>query len=373
MSHSNFILFKQQEAFNQASFQGHFGRTGAYLDLFQDESLRLWLNYLAKKTLPIENIRKLPEPYADCWLAWLAYNRGELSEALNLFMNSFKALDCHRDAALAVDVSLGLGRLYTRTGYFNCARGWLLYAGDVARQHDRLYDTVRSFGALGDLLVRAGYPQQALFSLNTAHQLLPPGAGERSRQMNYLATVLMRLDTPTDRAAAEDLLMQSYYLAQDTQDLTSMLHSLARLQFLYLDKGQVKEDIGQLLGFQQDYQPQHPLHYIPLGLLTLGRSLAAMQDKRHEQAIRMAEQACEYLKNYQAEYYWALSLCHFLQADKPLSDLAIPELSLHPAPESQSVINQLWQSIHLDDTGTGLFKPQLQQDSLIQHRQVFFI
>lgn len=373
MSHSSFILFKQQEAFSQASFQGHFNRAGVYLDSVQDESLKQWLSYLSKKKQSLESIRQLPAPYADCWLAWLAYNQGELEKAISLFNNSFKALNRHQDAGLAVDVSLGLGRLYTRAGYFDCARGWLLYAGDVARQHDRLYDTVRSFGALGDLLVRAGYPQQALFCLNTAQQLLPPGAGERSRQMNYLATVLMRLGEPTDWATAEDLLMQSYYLAKDTQDVTSMLHSLARLQFLYLDKGQIKEDICQLLDFPQDYHAQHALHYIPLGLFALGRSLAAMQDKRHEYAIKLAGQACEYLKNHREEYYWALSLSHFLQENKPLPHLDLFELPLHFAPASRSVLNQPLLSIHLHDTGATLFKPQLQQDSLIQHRQVFFI
>lgn len=49
MAYSDFILFRQQEAFYQASFQGHFNRAGVYLDSVQDESLRQWLNYLSKK------------------------------------------------------------------------------------------------------------------------------------------------------------------------------------------------------------------------------------------------------------------------------------------------------------------------------------
>lgn len=259
-------------------------------------------------------------------------------------------------------------------GYFATARDWLLYAGDLARRHDRLYDTVRSFGALGDLLLRSGHHQQALFCLNSAHQFLPPGAGERSRQMNYLATALMRLGTRRDRAAAEDLLMQSFYLAQDTNDLTSMLHSLARLQFLYLDRQQPERDASQLLESAQDCQPQHPLHHVPLGFLTLGRCLAAMQCQRNEQAASLAQQACEYLRNHPAEHYWALSLYSFLQVDGPQRPaLPLTVITPHAAPESLSVINRQWQSLHLHDIGVQVFNPPLQQHSLIQHRRVFFI
>lgn len=46
----DFRLFQQQEVFNQASFQGHFGRTERHAEQVQDESLKLWLGYLAKKT-----------------------------------------------------------------------------------------------------------------------------------------------------------------------------------------------------------------------------------------------------------------------------------------------------------------------------------
>lgn len=374
MTSTLFELFKQQEAFNQASFQGHFSHTDHFAEQAQDPSLALWLSYLAKKQLPTDSIQQLPAPYADCWLAWLAYNKGELVQALELFIRSFNALDHQRDAALTIDVCLGLGRLYTRTGYFHTARNWLLYAGDLARQHDRLYDTVRSFGAMGDLFLRAGHNQQALLCLNTAHQLLPPGAGERSRQMNYQATALMRLGTPRDQATAEELLMQSFYLAQDTQDQTSMLHSLARLQFLYLDRNQPEVDACQLLGFNNSTQPVTTLQHIPAGFLALGRSFSALLSNQPEQATSFAQQACQHLQQHPAEYYWARSLLNFLQADnQQLPKLELPTLALHQAPSGQSIINQQWQHIALDNQGIELFKPQLQQQSLLQHRQVFFL
>lgn len=374
MAHSNFELFKQQEAFNQASFQGHFGRTGRYAKEVSDPSLKLWLDFLAKKDIAADSICQLPKPYVDCWQAWLAYNRGQLEQANVLFASCHAGLDQLQDAALAIDAGLGLGRLYTRSGYFATARDWLLYAANLSRLHDRLYDTVRSFGALGDLFVRAGHNQQALFCLNTAHQLLPPGAGERSRQMNYLATALMRLNTSRDQTAAEELLMQSYYLAQDTGDMTSILHSMARLQFLYLDRQQPDVDVCQLLQFQPDRQAEHSMQHIPLGFLAMGRALAAMQLAHHELAAALAKQACEYLKNHPAEYYWALSLHSLLLNDKTqLPGLKLSKLHLHAAPLRSSVINQQWHDLSLQDMGAQLFQPQLQADSLIQHRQVFFI
>lgn len=193
--------------------------------------------------------------------------------------------------------------------------------------------------------------------------------------MNYLATALLRLNTRRDQAAAEDLLMQSYYLARDTGDLTSILHSMARLQFLYLDRHQPEVDVCQLLELQPDNKSAHPLHQVPLGFLALGRSLAAMQlAHKDSAATTLAQQACEHLKNHPAEYYWALSLHSFLHSNTAqLPGLQLPEIQLHQAPASYSVINQQWQDIPLQDTCSRIFKPKLQQQSLLQHRQVFFI
>lgn len=376
MAHTNITLFKQQEAFNQASFQGHFGRTGQYASNVTDDSLRLWLDFLAKKDVIPERLQQLPAPYADCWAGWLAYNRGELAKAHQLFVSSHAALDPQADAALAIDTSLGLGRLYTRTGHFAAARDWLLQAGDQARIHDRLYDIVRSFGALGDLFLRTGFSQQSLFCLNTAHQTLPAGAGERSRQMNYLATVLMRLGTPQDQATAEDLLMQSFYLARDVHDQASMLHSLARLQFLYLDRQQPQTDVYKLLGLQEP-QPaaaSSPQCKIPAGFLALARSFAAALNQQTVRAAELAEQACQLLKNHPAEYYWARSLAGHLKGTPPPDwQTLLPVLQPASAPASNSVISRQWRELELGNPGASVFQPQTQLDSLISHRQVFFL
>lgn len=153
-----------------------------------------------------------------------------------------------------------------------------------------------------------------------------------------------------------------------------MLHSLARLQFLYLDRHQPEVDAAQLLGFSHSIQPATALQQIPAGFLALGRSFSALLCNQPEQASNLAQQACQYLHQHPAEYYWARSLHSLLQAvHQQLPALELPALPLHQAPSGHSVINQQWQHIALDDQGIELFKPPLQQHSLLQHRQVFFL
>lgn len=169
---------------------------------------------------------------AAAWRGWMLFYQGRFMAAEPELIHAWRALPASApDTALECDIALGLGRLYTRSGHWRQAMGWLLAGLRLARGHGRQFDIIRCYGALGELLLRAGYPHQAQLYLATSCHLLPPGSGQRPRQLNYLASALMRNG---DLYKAESLLMTSLFMAVDEQDNESLWHSLARLQILHL-------------------------------------------------------------------------------------------------------------------------------------------
>lgn len=101
----------------------------------------------------------------------------------------------------------------------------------MARLTDDEATVFKCYGALGELFIRAGAVPQGFACLNLAYRLLPAGSGQRARQLNYLATALLRLQEPM---RAQSVLMTSYHMSKDRGDTVSQWHALARLQHLSL-------------------------------------------------------------------------------------------------------------------------------------------
>lgn len=350
---------------------------------YQDQALRLWLR--AALNQPLNHASEpncLPPLQAIRWRGWLSYFQGNYAAAGEQFIKGLEYLAQHSETAtsqlLKGRLALGLAKVYTRTGHWQSARGWMLHSLDLARQSNSLLDTVKGYGALGELLLRGGYPRDALFCLGTARELLPAGAAERTRQWNYLASALMRLNTERDQLAAESLLMSAYYLAMDSADLTSAIHALARLQFLELDRGQDRDILALVkrsdAAFEQA-SPQSAQDGVPQGFLAIGRAFAAWRRGERSKAEQLAEHASHYLRHAQAEQRWAKALYRQLEGatvpDEPAAESFIPLIS---APQPVTVLDSHWLRPHLTDGGAAHFTPpDGGPEILLSHRQIFFL
>ena len=384
-----FPLLDAHEALMHPLLQGHLQASERHLhhlalaDRQQDQALRIWLKAALNKPGTQEEITALPAPQAARWQGWLAYHQGDYHGAWQHFRQGWQQAQAGQErpaGALPVALALGLGKVYTRTGHWHTARNWLLHALALARRGDRLFDCVRGYGALGELFLRAGHAQPALFCLGTAYHLHPPGASERSRQWNYLASALMRLGTERDQQAAQALLMSSFYLALDSHDPVSASHALARLQFRELDTRTLPRDIVHQLSAQQVLdalaRAERPAAAVPQGFLAIGRAFAAWRRGDASGAQAHAMQARQHLRHNQAEHHWASALCQGLGITAMATDqiAEAPPVEITAAPSEPSVIDHLWQSLALTDLGAGHFAPpQNDIDTLLVHRKVFFL
>lgn len=193
---------------------------------------------------------QVPELQLHHWKGWLAHDSGQFALAHQHFLQAWALLVSSPESphgrsrtstlqasahpshqGVAAHISLGLGRTHLRSGHWHGARGWLLYGLSVARRTGDEATVFKSYGALGELFIRAAAPQEGFACLNLAYRLLAAGSGQRARQLNYLATALARLQEPV---RAQSVLMTSYHMSKDSGDANSQWHALARLQHLSL-------------------------------------------------------------------------------------------------------------------------------------------
>lgn len=374
-----FPLLDVHEALLQPLLQGHRRTVIAQLPQHADTPLYPWFRAMLTQKGSAHEHTHLPAEHATCWQGWQAYYAGNYHQAWQHFLHGQQLLQQHSGSpwglgtSLPVELALGLAKVYVRVGYWHTSRQWTLHALALARKADRLFDCVRCYGALGELLLRAGHPQQALFCLGTSHRLLPPGAGERSRQWNYLASALLRLGTEAERQSAESLLMSSFYLSQDDGDANSTCHALARLQFLALDRNQNHDAVTTL---RAEQLPEHASEAVPKGFLSMGRGLAAWRRADRKAAQQYARQASQHFQNNHGEYLWAASFCRLLNIPPSPCPASAPPITpdITPAPASLSPVDSLWQRIPLQDTGPTVFAPPADTMARItEHRKVFFL
>lgn len=365
-----FDILNAQEAVLQWLSSGDFSGAQRALAAWpqQQDSLSDWLAGVLKQPHLAADANNLPAAMQHCLQGWQLYYAGDYRPAVAQFAQSLRALNS-QDIRQQVDASLGLGKVYTRSGHWASARSWILSALQLARRGNRQFDLVRGYGALGELFLRAGHPQPALFCLNTAYKLMPIGAAERARQWNYLASVLMRLPEPRDQQAAENMLMQSFYLAQDHNDAESAVHALARLQFLELERGG-KRDITQALvaNLLDSCQQQ-----VPRGFLAMGRAFAAERNQDLALAQQQVNTALSCFGKGQSEFLWASQLAHCLQSQDQPAAAFNPEIELLAAPPQISVLDSAWQLPQLADEPARFNPPSTGIHALLNHRKVFFL
>lgn len=204
----------------------------------------LFMGWLSSQLHLKGNIDSCSDGVPPCelhiWKGWLSHHAGHFEQAHAHFSQAWALRQPAVDQEPLVQpvvvgkealIALGLGRTHLRSGHWEHAKGWLLYGLSVARRAGDEATVFKSYGALGELFIRASAATEGFTSLNLAYRLLPAGSGQRARQLNYLGTALGRLH---EHLRAQSVLMTSFYMSKDGGDAVSKWHALARLQHLNL-------------------------------------------------------------------------------------------------------------------------------------------
>lgn len=331
----------------------------------QHSDFECWQRWLTRQPLTIEELNQLPSTAKAVHQAWQDYHQGLYQTSLTHFKQALTEMEKNWPA-INLDAALGICRIYTRTGQWQLARDWGTYALKLARKHNRLFDTSRTFNALGDLFCRAGYTQFAHLFLMSSTNVLPQGSVHKARHYNSLATVLMRQKA---YLRAEALLMNSLYLAHDNQDSDSVWHALARLQWLYIETNtqiMVHERFNNLIPAKHNA--------IANAYMEIAQAVMIMheQPKLAEHLLNQAANRTSTL--YPIESAW-FARCAGNQTALNAEMLNLP---LYPAPAAEgfSCFDSSWQQVELANNQLNwLVTPQsvLSAQHLLTERQAFFI
>lgn len=284
-----------------------------WLEAPQANAPPLVYSWVASRVHSQANINTPPPQLPVCvlalWNGWLEHDASRFESAQSLFQQAWATLQAespdHWRYELA-DAALGLGRTHTRSGHWNTARAWLLCALAIARRVGDESLCVRGYGALGELLLRAGHNSAGFTCLNMAYHLLSAGSGQRARQLNYIGTALGRLH---ERLRAESVLMTSFSMAADQGDIASQLHALARLHFLALTSASSTELAVALPNLADASIDQAPA--VARGYWCLARARARSQNGEaaqvSESALALLDQAMQDFQtaNRPMEWCWA--------------------------------------------------------------------
>jgi len=333
----------------------------------EDADFALWQKWLVRKSLTSAELEQFPAVAVALYLGWQSYHSGQYQQALSLFLEAAE----HGEPQfinVAIDAAIGICRIYTRVGHWHHARLWAVSALQQSRRANRLFDISRSFNALGDVLCRAGHTQLAHFCLICAANVLPHGSIHKARHLNNVATTLMRQQA---NLRAEAVLMNSLYLAKDTNDADSSWHALARLQWLYLD-------IAPTIQVTTRFASALPTKVVPIAKAYIEVALAiqALHQDETSKAYQALANAAEYTSSsLPIESAWF----HYC-AGEPVAEASANLLKLkcqaplHLSTDSALDTNVL-QAKLADQQFTWLLQstPHISAQQLLIQRQYFFI
>ena len=335
---------------------------------------------------PENSVNTWPPAMQQQWRGWQTFYQGQYAKSAQHFNQAAQHNPPHDPLGLQGNIALGLGKVYTRTGHWQAARTWILQGLSHARSPHDMFGVVQGYGALGELFVRSGHCREALACMSITFHLMPPGAGQQSKQLNFMASALIR---NREYLRAESLLQTALHTANDlsvrhhNQSLQreardSILHAKARLQFLELDKNQME---ATDLFPQTDTDNHSPagLH-IAEGFLCMGRAFVACQQDNHPLAITCVHRAgSAFGDTYPMERHWA-ALLEAKVKGLPLPDRQdiaalismTPEL---PTQTGANILDQTWEQTPLpEDNGfSPLLSEQLDLQALLDMRQMFFL
>ena len=324
------------------------------------EDIQAWA--LAKTYRPLNDVQKslLSDTMLTQYQGWQAYIAGDYKKSHALFVTAQR-----NNTDDSYGAGLGLAKVYTRLGHWEAAKQWLLYELPCARRNNDLYGQAQCYGALGEVFLRANYPKLAYECFGNAFYVLPKGSSQREKQYNYQASALIRTG---NLEQAEQCLMSALYLA-DNKQIDSVWHSLARLQFLWLQQNRNES----VLACYADYLQQKPLVSVSEGFLYVALAFLETRLENKTKAIGHLTQALSCFEgNFPMEYYWALKILQVLTGDS--NTLATMQSITAIFPEiSSNLIESALLNLHLSHQGFLPIQNAQSLEELWNIRLVFFI
>ena len=332
-----------------------------------------WLALQLRVPRPPERLDLMAPHLRQQLTGWHLYYQGSYQQAAEQFQLAWQAVPNEQpDNPGAIDLALGFGKVYTRSGHWIHARAWILHSLALARAQHRLFAVTEGYGALGELLLRAGHAKAAQACMSSAYQLLPPGSGQQAKQLNYLASTLMRNGASL---RAESLLMTALHMAHDQGDSDSVWHALARLQFLQLQSEHGGSNVMQSMAA---YLPEARTP-VACGLLQIGLALWLVRQDQPEQAAQCLQQALSDLgRQLPLERLWTQRL-HCALLGQPCSIEADPhrwaDMAPIAPPDMAHVMDRTWAQLPLASCNgfSSLLQPLGSLEQEAQARTAFFI
>jgi tetratricopeptide (TPR) repeat protein len=340
---------------------GDFGSVQQYCNSHDiPEPILAWA--LAKIYRPLNAVQKslLTEAMLAQYEGWQAYVSGDYKKSHAFFITAQ-----HSNNEDSYGAGLGLAKVYTRLGHWEAAKQWLLSELPKARLYNDLYGQAQCYGALGELFLRANYPKQAYECFGNAFYLLPKGSSQREKQYNYQASALIRTGNIEQ---AEQCLMSALYLA-DNKQVDSVWHSLARLQFLWLQQN--KNDSVQVC--YADYLQEKPSIPVAEGFLCVASAFLAQRLHNNDQAIEQLSHALSCFKgSFPMEYNWTLKLLQVFK-NEPMTLESLESVTPIWPENSLNLMESAWLKLRLPDQGFEAILKAQTIDDLWDNRLLFFI
>lgn len=358
-----------------------------YIDLQtieQKDILTTWANFLLDQSECQSNVCHLPKSVQYKLKAWQAFYEQDYAQAQKTFALAMQEPDWQQDA---LSSSLGMAKVYTRTGHWQLAQKWCLFYLRLARQSLGHFEIAKGYGALAEIFLRAGRSKESLACFQLAYHLMPLQSGQKARQYNYMASALLRHG---EFLRAEALLYSGYKEAEralqsDSQDgLIGVLHSQMRMAFLYLLQGKTNVVILQDR-LVKNSQISIKEIQLPTAMTHAAMGIKLLQQNDFSQAGICFKTAMSVLTSrFLLEYLWISRLYQFCQSKLGLDeqdDLAVIQQieqllmiqQIYP-PEDCLVVDKTWQSVELPEQGFDqLLNSNLGQDKLIDLWKLFFI
>lgn len=355
-----------------------------------DTQFRLngWASQLLSRYLDKDIKLTVPNTSRYCIEGWQAFYDYQYYLALECFI---KAQGEPNWQSFAIDSSLGIAKVYTRTGHWSLAQAWCLYYLSQARKHSLAHvDIAKGYGALAEIFLRANKPQQALGCFQMAYHLMPLQSGQKARQYNFMASALLRHG---EFLRAEALLHNSHQenlhllklTPNNMESQSGLLHSKMRLMFLsFLAKKEVDidDDLQAILDNETSDFSQKTM---PSGMIFIALGMDKLQQNNIKQASDYFYQAMKIFNDKMLfEYLWAYRLYDYCQSSMGIS-CNIDEAKIKQAqslfnigqiipPNSHHVMDLTWQNTQLHNQGFHqLLNDKLSKDELISLWQQFFI
>lgn len=346
--------------------------------------LNVWASYLLDKSSDKILDKDLPLS-SQCKInAWQAFYQQDYIQAHCLFKQAMSELDWKENA---LNSSLGMAKVYTRTGHWHLARQWCLYYLSMARQALDHFDIAKGYGALAEIFLRAGQSKEALACFQMAYHLMPLQSGQKARQYNYMASALLRHG---EFLRAEALLYSGYQEAKRTlqsepnDSQISILHSQMRFEFLYLLSKKYHSDAKHYHQEAVDGSMNH-LKRMPCGMILMAQGIQMIKQQSFDKASVAFQGAMQtFTKQLLLEYLWANRLYQYCQNQlntecqidegvllNAKSLLSIEQIS---PPDFKVVLDKTWQQVQLHNQGFDLLLNfDLNQQELLDLWQLFFI